>query len=82
MKSKMVRVGLYLSSAVSVFGIVSQAHAAELTEASTTAALLAILTTVSTIAGAVILAGLTFMALLMGAGWGYRFFKRHLGKRI
>jgi len=76
------KIGLFLGSTLTALGgLVGVAHA-QVSEASTTAALASVVTSVSTIAGAIIVTVLAFVGLLIGAGWGWRFLKRHIGKRI
>jgi len=75
-----IRLGLMLAPVLTVFTAVA-AHA-QVSTSSINTALADVVSTVSTVAGAILLVVLTFVGLLIAAGWGWRFLKRHIGRRI
>jgi len=72
--------GLLLAPVLTVLtvGVAS----AQVATSSIESALTGVIATVSEVAGVVLLAVLTFVGLLIAAGWGWRFLKRHIGRRI
>jgi len=78
MKLKLATLVSALSSAL----IVGTAHAAEVSTSSINTALAAVKADVSEVANTTIVLVLSFVGLLIAAGFGWRFIKRHIGKKI
>jgi len=55
---------------------------AQVTTSTINTAVSAAVSDASSVANTTILIVLAFIGLLIAAGWGWRFFKRHVGKRI
>jgi len=74
------KIALMSAPVISLLGV--QVANAQVTTSTANTAIAGVISDVSSVAATTIVIVLGFVGLLIAAGWGWRFLKKHVGKKI